>query len=73
MKARARYWIGMKSGVYTVFQAIETPTEQTHGHLYGAVIGPFRTHRGATSGKLYAAILNPSWQTSETATHIARR
>lgn len=30
-----------------IFRAASTPTEATHGHLYAAVIGPFRTKRGA--------------------------
>jgi hypothetical protein len=48
MKAsRKRYWVGCKAGDWQVFQSAESPTEESHGHLYGAVIGPFPTARGA--------------------------
>jgi hypothetical protein len=30
-----------------VFKSEAKPTEETHGHIYPAVIGPFRTMRGA--------------------------
>lgn len=30
-----------------VFRSVETPTTETHGKKFGAVIGPFRTRRGA--------------------------
>lgn len=72
MKARARHWVGMKAGVWTVFQAIETPTVQSHGHLYGGVIGPFRTHRGASFMADFGAN-NPHCQTVAQAERIAKK
>lgn len=44
-----RIYVGLRkdSGQRERFQWGDTPTPETHGHLYGAVIGPFRTVRGA--------------------------
>ena len=45
-----RHYVGLKldcTGQREVFTADQTPTNDTHGALYGAVIGPFRTKRGA--------------------------
>jgi len=42
-------------GGRVVFRSVETPTWDSHGHLYGAVIGPFRTRRGAGFMSRYGA------------------
>jgi hypothetical protein len=42
-----RYYLGYKSGQRELFRANAIPTVQSHGHLYAAVTGPFRTKRGA--------------------------
>jgi len=43
-----KLWVGLKTGLTReVFRNADTPTFDSHGHLYGAVIGPFRTRRGA--------------------------
>ena len=44
--SRMRPYVGMRAGTRTAFQSDVTPTEETHPE-YGAVIGPFRTVRGA--------------------------
>jgi len=44
---RAKYYVGLKDGKREVFKSKVTPTQTTHGHLYGASIGPFYTKRGA--------------------------
>jgi hypothetical protein len=45
---RPRWYVGhAKGGVKTPFKASKTPTQKTHGHLYMAVTGPFKTGRGA--------------------------
>jgi hypothetical protein len=47
---RTKIYVGLKldcTGKREVFRSTTTPTEQTHGAEYGAVIGPFRTMRGA--------------------------
>lgn len=41
-------YVGVKSGgEREIFRAFQPPTKETYGHLYGIVIGPFRTVRGA--------------------------
>jgi len=42
-----RWYVGQKMGKRGAFQSEEAPTEVSHGHLYAAVIGPFRTKRAA--------------------------
>jgi hypothetical protein len=46
--ASSKWYVGVKSsGARTPFKSEFTPTRETHGNLFGAVIGPFRTKRGA--------------------------
>lgn len=47
--SRSRLYVGVKHNRegWEVFRSIETPIFQTHGEQYAAVIGPFRTRRGA--------------------------
>lgn len=42
-----RYYVGLNGVTRAIFGAAEAPTEGTHGQTYTAVIGPFRTKRGA--------------------------
>ncbi len=44
---RKRIYVGVNRYGREVFNSATVPTEQSHGHLYGATIGPFRTRRGA--------------------------
>ena len=44
---RERFYVGLKHLSRTVFKSRDTPSPTTHGHAYAAVIGPFRTKRGA--------------------------
>ena len=45
---RKRWFVGYKvTGGYEVFSSMFTPTNKSHGHLYGFVIGPYRTRRKA--------------------------
>lgn len=43
----ARYYVGYKNGTMEVFTSEILPTEDTHGHQYNGVCGPFRTKRAA--------------------------
>ena len=45
----SRYYVGSNqaAGIRQVFKADQTPTVETHGHIYKSVVGPFRTKRGA--------------------------
>jgi hypothetical protein len=42
-----RYYVGLKFHTRELFKSELEPTEQSHGNLYNAVIGPFKTKRGA--------------------------
>jgi hypothetical protein len=53
------------------FTSATTPTEQSHGSLYSAVIGPFRTKQGAEFMAQFGAN-NPHCQTVEDAEQLAR-
>lgn len=45
---KKKIYVGLKAGRNDeVFRSETEPTRQTHGHIYLAVIGPFRTVRGA--------------------------
>ena len=46
---RLRYYMGYRidTGAREVFRNWYEPTATTHGHIYAAVVGPFRTKRGA--------------------------
>ncbi|HEU4344088.1 MAG TPA: hypothetical protein VFU31_21240 [Candidatus Binatia bacterium] len=45
---RTKPYVGFRAGKRpVVFRATATPTEASHGNLYLAVMGPFRTVRAA--------------------------
>lgn len=46
-KRRPRLYVGLMEGNEEVFRSDTTPTEASHGAQFRAVIGPFRTRRGA--------------------------
>jgi len=65
-------YVGIKKdGTREVFQASQGPTEELYGDLYSAVIGPFRTQRGARFMAEHGAN-NPHVQTVADAERIAR-
>lgn len=47
MSARLKVYVGLKPGKWEVFKSADTPTRASHGDRFAAVIGPFRTMRGA--------------------------
>jgi hypothetical protein len=47
MSKRNQIWVGCKLGGREVFRNPTTPTPESHGEKFAAVIGPFRTIRGA--------------------------
>ena len=72
---RARYYVGLSAtepGARKVFstRSRAVPTPSTHGHLYSAVIGPFRTKRGALVMARYGRN-NPHLQTVADAEKLA--
>ena len=66
-------WLGLGlAGVKReVFTSASEPTEQSHGHLYVAAIGPFRTLRGARFMRDHGRG-NPHCQTVADAERLAR-
>jgi hypothetical protein len=65
-----RIYVGYGSGKKEIFFSDSSPTSFTHGHLYGAVIGPFRT---LTAASLMASVHGPNIQTVADAERWARR
>ncbi len=45
---RQKYYVGCNVGARIVFRSPTVPTAETHGDIYNAVIGPFRTKYGAS-------------------------
>lgn len=78
--ARKRLYVGIRKtdSVYELFRAsrhdccgFDNPIHATHGHLYAAVIGPFRTLKGARYMEQYGRG-NPHLQTVDDAERLAR-
>lgn len=55
--SRVKIYLGLKAseGVRQVFRSFVVPTTESHGHLYNAVVGPFRTVRAANFMRDYGA------------------
>ena len=75
--ARTHYtkqYVGIRKGdsIYERFTSDGTPVRETHGHLYLAVIGPFKTVRGARFMADHGRN-NPHLQHVNDAERIARR
>jgi hypothetical protein len=43
----SRWYVGHKDGRLEIFQSTAIPTFTSHGFVYAAVVGPFRTKRAA--------------------------
>ena len=75
-KQRKRYYVGLRSNstvhYRNVFLCPHVPTQGSHGVLYSAVIGPFRTKRGAEFMAKHGHG-NPHLQTVADAERLARR
>lgn len=70
--ARPRYFVGLQAGKRSVFRYAGTPTAETHGARFAAVIGPFRTRRGADFMAAHGGNGNPHVRTVNEAEHAAR-
>lgn len=69
---RTLIYVGLSTdGSREVFRANETPTPQSHGERFAAVIGPFRTKAGAEFMRNYGRG-NPHCQTVTDAERLAR-
>ena len=69
-----RQYVGIRvdTGKLERFQYVGTPVRETHGDLYAAVIGPFRTVRGAKFMQRYGAN-NPHLQHVNDAERLAKQ
>lgn len=49
MTTRKRFYVGyiLPANNREVFSSATVPTEESHGHVYAASVGPFRTRAGA--------------------------
>jgi hypothetical protein len=45
--SRKKFYVGLRSGKRFVFSSPTLPTEETHGHRFGAVVGPYKTKKEA--------------------------
>lgn len=74
MPKRPWIYVGLLKDTWKreVFTSFLRPISETHGHLYGAVIGPFRTKRGATFMTLYGRG-NPHVQNVADAERLAKK
>ena len=74
MKPRPRIYVGHNATVGKrpeVFKSLTPPTAASHGHLYAAVVGPFRTLRAAILDA--TTYPNPHIYHVDDAERIARR
>jgi hypothetical protein len=60
-----------KQGDLVLFRSAQTPTQETHGHRFTAVIGPFRSKVGASFFARYGRN-NPHVRTADDAERLAR-
>ena len=67
----AKYYVGVSKGKMEVFCSETVPTFKSHGMSYFAVIGPFRTKRGAQYMAQYG-YGNPNCQTVTEAEHLGK-
>jgi len=69
---RFKIWVGCrKDGPWEVFRPAIVPTRETHGEIFFACIGPFKTVRGAKWMAKYGKN-NPHGQTVEESERIAK-
>jgi hypothetical protein len=73
-KINKRLYVGimMANGAYHVFRSAKTPTDESHGWQFAAVIGPFKTRLGAEFMRKYGRG-NPHIQEVRDAEKLAHR
>lgn len=70
---RQKWYVGHKFDYsMQAFKSAAIPTRETHGHLYFATTGPFRTKRGALYMAKYAGWNNPHLVTVADAEYYAK-
>jgi hypothetical protein len=68
----SKWYVGCKQGSRKIFKSDTTPTKASHGALFNAVIGPFRTKRGAMIMVAFGSHNNPHIQSVSDAERIGR-
>jgi hypothetical protein len=68
-----RIYVGYKSGGMEVFRPEIDPTRESHGHVYPAVVGPFRTVRGAKAMVNFGQNNNPHIRCVSDAERIGKK
>lgn len=67
-----KIYVGLRAGATSiVFRSATEPTETSHGKMFNAVMGPFRTLRGARFAALFGRG-NPHIQHVNDAERIAK-
>jgi len=66
-----KIYVGVKGNIRKVFRSFTPPTSKSHGDKYSAVIGPFKTLRGAAFMADYGRN-NPHLQTVRDAEELAK-
>ena len=66
-----KWYVGHNPKALTAFTADFEPTRETHGSIYSAVIGPFRTKRAALWAEQYG-MGNPHFRHVEDAERHSR-
>lgn len=69
---KTKLYVGLQGSKREVFRSATEPTETSHGHLYAASVGPFRTRRGAEFMARYGGNGNPHLQCVNDAERIAK-
>jgi hypothetical protein len=69
---RPKIYVGCKQKARIVFRSIFVPTQESYGDIYAAVIGPFRTWRGAHFMATYGEG-NPHCQCVDDAERLAKK
>ena len=69
--SRLRWYLGLTGRERVAFSSHQEPTTATHSLMYGAVIGPFDTKRGAMWAQNYGRN-NPHFRHVRDAERIAR-
>ena len=69
---KTKIYLGLNSGKGEVFRAEKTPDIDSHGHRFAAVVGPFRTKRGAEFMRDFG-FNNPHCRTVGEAERLAKK
>ena len=77
MNTRSKIYVGIVAGSnakhnYQYFRSATEPTFASHGHIFNAVIGPFRTKAGAYY-MIHYGYMNPHCRTVSEAEKLAKK